>query len=98
MSKYLAIAIIGFALTGCSTMTDILGNNALGVIDTIVEKGAGAGDKVRQTAQDGAHKACNLLRDRPEEHQAIRDWVWTDPETGGQVGDRVHLYCKDGLE
>lgn len=85
---------IALLIAGCETTSD----DPLGIINEIVEKGVEAGDKARKGAQTGAREVCDLLRDRPDDHQAIRDWVWENPETGEIVGDRVHLVCEGGLQ
>lgn len=91
--KIIIIPLAALALSGCS----LLGTDPMGVINVIAEKGVAAGDAARETAQKGAKEACDLLRDRPDEHLVIREWVWTDPETGQPVPDQVHLVCDGGL-
>ena len=83
MSKYLAIALVGFALTGCSTMTDMLGGEPLAIFNEVIEKGKAIEDKTFDAAADAIDKYCEAV---PEDARLyLRDGVNSRTEHGDIV-------------
>ena len=83
MRKYLAVAILGLPLMGCSAMTDMLGSKPLAIFNEAIEKGKNIEDKTFDAAADALDKYCEAV---PEDARLyLRDGVNSRTEHGDIV-------------
>lgn len=89
MKTIFVTIIAAIALSGC----EYVQTKALGEMSDLIEKGKPAGNKAKVRVQKEVARICDFLVQHPEERQALKDWVWVNPETGEIVDATVSFNC-----